>query len=252
MSDIGATVAPEAPAIPEAPAVDFSEQSLPEGQATFERSYVEKLRNEAAGYRTKYREANAYVETFGPAGSEDRETWRQLASTMYSDTAAGAQWMANIAKGLGAGLSDEQAIAKAGPEPTTITPAPATPEPKGLTPEDVERMFTERETRQAEAAAIKAVEDEAHGLGYASGTKEYVALLHTAANTTNGDLNKAHAVLQADRQAIIDAYVAEKAKEGGSRGPGNVGAAPTGETQIKSMVDAERAMRSRLDAMRNR
>lgn len=233
----------------ETPEADFSDQALPEGQDHFDRPYVEKLRNEAASYRTKYREANAYQEAFGSA--EDRETWRKLASTLYTDQVAGAQWMANIARDLGAGMTDEQAIKAAGPEPATITPPAAVPAPKSLTADDVERMFTERDAKQHMDKAIKAVETDAQGLGYKMGSKEYVSLLHLAANTTGGDLSKAHAIMEADKQAIIDAYVASKAAETGSRGPGNQGSAPTGERPIKTLKDAEGAMRARLAAMRN-
>src|SRR5487761_1419240 len=213
--------APAAPVVPEAPELDFHEQPLP-AQDSFDRPYVEKLRSEAARYRTEAREAKTFVDNFGPA--EDRETWKNLASTLYRDQKAGARYMAELAKGLGAGMSDEEALEAAGPAPAALPSTEA--KAPGLTMEDVERMLGEREQQRAQADAIGSVEREAQELGYKPGTRRYIALLHTAANETGGDLQEAHRSLQSEDQAIIDAYLADKAKESGSRAPGAVGNAP--------------------------
>lgn len=223
------------------PESDLSEAALPEDQDTFDRGYVEKLRGEAAKYRTKAREAEDYRKSFGPEA--DWETWRQLASTLYQDQAAGVRWMRQIAEGLEAGMTDSQAVEAAGPEPTSQE---APPESKGLSIDDLERWATDRENKAAVQREVSKIEDKVKALGYELGTDQHVALLHLAANTTGGDLDKAHEILTSREQEVIDRYLAMKAKETGSTSPGSIGVVPNHSQEIKSLDDAERAMRQYL------
>lgn len=163
---------------------------------TFDRSYVEELRKESAKYRTK---AKPYEEAFAEYDDESREVLLSLARELISDPEAGARRMVEISKNI---LDDKfEDVLK-------------DPSPRPLTAQDVDRMFSERESKAQQEAAVRAVEQEADALGYADGTADR-ALLFSIANTeTLGDLKAAHEKIQARNQAVIDAYLEEKRAAG--------------------------------------
>lgn len=191
------------PAAPEPVAEETPAEPVAEGGAepgvdpeTFDRSYVEELRKESAKYRTK---AKPYEEAFAEYDDESREVLLSLARELISDPEAGARRMVEISKNI---LDDKfEDVLK-------------DPSPRPLTAQDVDRMFSERESKAQQEAAVRAVEQEAADLGYADGTADR-ALLFSIANTeTLGDLKAAHEKIQARNQTIIDAYLEEKRAAG--------------------------------------
>jgi hypothetical protein len=198
-------LAEDPPAAPEPVAEETpaAEEPVAEGGAepgvdpeTFDRSYVEELRKESAKYRTK---AKPYEEAFAEYDDESREVLLSLARELITDPEAGARRMVEISKNI---LDDKfEDVLK-------------DPSPRPLTAQDVDRMFSERESKAQQEAAVRAVEQEADALGYADGTADR-ALLFSIANTeTLGDLKAAHEKIQARNQQIIDAYLAEKQAAG--------------------------------------
>ena len=96
MSDVG-----DAGSVGAAPVGDVGgSDALPEGVQSFDRAYVEKLRNESAGYRTQLREAQqaaSRYEVFDAYDDEDRGVWLDLASTWQADPYQAAETMRTIA-----------------------------------------------------------------------------------------------------------------------------------------------------------
>lgn len=217
---------------------------------TFDRAYVERLRSENASYRTRAKEAAdklaEYDDVFGNIDPEDRKVWLGMAKTMYADPAAGAKWLADVAAHVQSGLTQEQAEAAAGAEPTA-----GGTEEKPLTAADFERMYQERKAAEAQESEIAAITREAKELGYEDGTVDYDLLLGIAFKQTNGDLKAAHQVILDARQAVIDQYVADKAKDGGAaQAPaGGLPVASGGKREIKSIADADAAAKARFAAL---
>lgn len=241
-----------------APTEDFHTQELPAEQASFDRAYVEKLRGEAAKYRTQARDGQPYREALARFTESDRAVWLNLVNATYADPKAGAAMMREIATNLAGGMTQDEAVDAAVDKAKEQTPTPALsapPEPAvtPLSEADVARMFDERmnmrETQAEQARAVRAVEDAVVALGYEKGSTGFINVLHYAANQTGGDLDAAHKIVQGDRQAIIDGYLADKAAEGGTRVPHASGMTPSNEVTVKNMADAERAMRARLSGI---
>ncbi len=227
--------APVAPVVEAAPAADPYDS--PE-TTTFDRGYVERLRRESEGYRTKAQQVEERWKPWGETltGFEDAEQ------------AAARELLVAIRDGdMNAvdtilGRTQDQAAPVA--EPGTLTAA------------DVAKMLDEREAKAATAAQIRAVEDDARKLGYkpdaTKGSDEWLAysqLVALAHARTNGDLNAAHAAVEAQRQAHVDAYLAAKAGAGTTPGPGT-SQAPSGERDLTNwtMEDARKAATARLNA----
>lgn len=220
------------------------------GAETFDRSYVEKLRHEAASRRTKQRELEEqwkpWQEALDGYEPDDKAAVLNLAKSLKEDPDAAAAMMRRYL-----GLDDEEAPAGA-PE---VTSAAAEQAAQYLTAADLDRLLQEREQRAQQEAQVKAINDEAKGLGYdpaaERGTAEhrrYVQLVYVANHTTGGDLAKAHEALEAERQAVIDQYVAarEAAADGAPTPPRAGGAAPSQEREIKSYDDGVLAARERF------
>jgi hypothetical protein len=250
-SDAGLVDAPAAepaaaePVTPEPAAEDTFDPNLEADQ--YPKSYVERLRKEAAGYRTR---AQEYDDVFGNIDPQDRQIWLGMARETYRDPKAGAEWMAKVSQGVLEGLSPEEAVDAAGAEPTQKPDAEgADDEP--LTKAGLEKWYADR--RAAEKATeeqeslVRSIVKDAEGLGYKENTADFNNLLWIAVNETGNDLSKAHEVMQASRQAIIDSWVEEKRKGGATLTPGTGVPTVGAPTQIKSMADAHRAAKARIE-----
>lgn len=224
-----APAAPEAPAAPAAPegVVEPVEAGGAEPD-TFDRKYVEELRKEAAKYRTKAKE----FEAFESYSDEDRQVWATLAQTLLDDPKAAAKYMKDIADHL---LGD-------GTEETEDSGA----EPEYLTVQKFEQMQKEADT----AKKVQKIESDARGMGYDTDSTDYMHLLMVANRETAGDIRAAHDRIEAQKQSWIDNFVAQKAKEAeGSPGvAGSSGFAPAQGTEIKDFKTAQAAMLEMLKA----
>lgn len=217
----------EAPATSNATGSDAPTTTEPD---TFPRSYVEELRQEAAKYRNKAKQ----FEAFESYSDEDREVWTHLAKTIVEDPKAGAQLLQDIAKNLTA--EEQQELADAMGEQ----------EPKYMTLEDYKRLQSEQEMNQR----VAAIERDAQGLGYQLGSTQYKHLLLVASNETGGDIHKAHEAIEGQKQRIIDEYLASKARdaEGNPGVPASGGMVPSNARPITNFKDAQAAMAEFLRA----
>lgn len=242
-SDPAAPAAPAAPVTPEAPAAPPPAPAAPETDpfdspdtTTFERPYVEKLRKEAADRRTAHK---PFEDAFSPYSEEERTVWLNLAKITAQDPKQGKAIMDEL---FAAMLEDE------GP-PAEV---PHEGEDRPLTKKELEAWTADRERSQAEAAAVKQVETEAVSLGYKPGDHRYVALMRRALDEFDGDIGKAHSAFEADKQAVIDAFVAEQAAAGQRFpvAPGSGGTPPADPTggQPKTFAEAKASTKARLAA----
>jgi hypothetical protein len=221
------SLAPEAPAatIPaESPApASNPAESAPEPDV-FDRAYVEQLRQESAGYRTK---AKPFTDAYDGMDEADRDTFLYLAQTYKSDPVRAAQEMQRLAQGLMGDESDagDPPAADAAPDVMTVS------------------KYQEMRKEEAIQAEAKNIERQAVDLGYAKGTPEYQYLLAVARNG-DGDLTAAHGYIQQREQTAIQAYLTRKAAE--ADGAPTVGSGPSApastERQIKTWRDAEAAI----------
>jgi hypothetical protein len=189
---------PSAPATPAADPFDSGAESFP-------RSYVEKLRQEAADRRTAVK---PYEEAFSAYGAEERDVWLQIAKLTAEDPATAKGIMEDLFKSM----LDE-------PEPEI----PSAEDDKPLTRKEMQDFLAAQESAKQEAAAVSAVEKEAESLGYKQGDWNYFALLKRAMTDHNGDLQEAHKAFEADKQKIIDEYVSGKQASGDKFAPGMAG-----------------------------
>lgn len=166
-------------------------------QDTFDRAYVEKLRQESAGYRTR---AKTYDEAFDGFDDESRDVFLGLAKDLVNSPESAARRMIEVSKQL---LGDDFDTALTGPPPP-------------LTREDAERLWAEKEAARGQEEAIRAVQNEARELGYKDDTPDMSELFWFASNQTGGDLKAAHELVEARKQATIDAYLEKKRAAGES------------------------------------
>lgn len=240
---VAPVVAPAAtPAAPAAPAAPVTPEADPfdSGADTFDRKYVEKLRTEAAERRVALKQ---YETAFEPYGEEERAVWLGLAQLTAMDPKAGAKALADLSKALEEGFTPEEAADKAG-----IAPAD---EDKPLTKKELDAyMAQQRQEIEINTAAAK-IEAQATAAGYKVGSKEYKLLL-TRAIELNYDLDAAIKEEAAEKQAIIDKFVADKVAAG-EKWPTTTPAAGAGSpnpsgNEPKTMAEAKASLQARLGA----
>lgn len=193
----GRTIGPEPVAAPEAPPeipapeadVAVKVDSQPEEVETFDRKYVEQLRDEAARYRTRSRD---YEAVFGEMPEDIRAGWMELINT--------------------ANAGDPEAMNSLGQMLGFIEDTPETPpaeEPQYLTAEqardiarrEAEQVWSQEREERAQADAIATVETDAKAMGYDTKSPDYVQLLWFANNIDADTLGSNESILQAaDRQ----------------------------------------------------
>lgn len=208
----------EAPAVTETP------------EETFDRKYVEELRQESAKYRTR---AKDYEDAFEGYDDDTKAAMLDLARELNADPHMGSKRMVEVAKQVLGEDGFRDLLEDKGPKP--------------LTEADVERKFKEREQAQAQEQAVQDVMREAKDLGYAEGTPDQAELFWFAHNKTEGDLSKAHEAVQARKQAAVDEYL--KGKEADADAfptPTTAGSGSTGGEPPKDFGSAREALMARL------
>lgn len=206
----------------------------------FDRTYVEGLRKEAADRRVALK---PYEEAFEGYNDEEREIWRNLATTLREDPEAAATAMEAIVNGIrGVNVSEI--------EPTTEKPAgPA--ETTFLTQEDLTKALKEKDEAAALDREISSLNAEVKALGYEQNTPEYNDLMWRAANQHSFDVNAAHAARISQFEDAMTKYLADKAQEA-ENSPAVIsttGQPASGEKTIKSWGDARAATEARLRAI---
>lgn len=213
---------------------------------TFDRAYVAKLREEAAGHRTRAKAAEEKVTRYSGAfdGWEpaDADVLLDIVKLAQTDPKAGAKAMQEVAKILAGDVVETPSAPGGEAVTTTITQA------------DLDRILNERDNKAKLAAAVTDIETEAKALGYKPGTADYVKLLWIAQNETDFDLKGADTVIRKERDDAIKAYLDKRAADAdGAAGPGpGAGSSISEARPIKTLKDASAATRARLEAMRSR
>lgn len=239
----------EAPAAP-APVTPAAEQveipstdaELPEGDK-FDRAYVEKLRRESAGYRDR---AKRYNEVFEGYEEDAVNEWLSLASTLKADPNAAASRFQEIADAIRAQYGDAAGDAADAKVADAAASAEA-PTEKPLTRAEFDQLMAEREKQNDVKARVQKIEADARSLGYETGTDSYDQLLWRASRSQSGSIADAHAAIKAERQAVIDAYVAEMKGQPAPLVPSQ-GAPASGERSIKTFTQANEALDAWLAA----
>lgn len=214
----------------DAPAADAFED---EAVQTFDRKYVTKLREEAAGHRTA---AKVFTDAFSGYSEEERSVWLELATGLLNDPAATAdrlQQIADRARGV---------------DPGKETPPAGEDDDTPMTKAQMKAFLAEQEQAADLDRRVADIKSAAVELGYKPDSISYRTLLITA-QENGGDIAKAHGLLEGEKQAHIDAYVEAQrvAAEGNPTGGGN-GRIPAQETKAKTFGEAGDALRAILDA----
>lgn len=197
---------------PPAPEPEPEIEDLPEGTDSFDRPYVEKLRGEAAKYRTR---ARTFEAAFTGYSDQERDRFLELAG-MLSDPNRKEQALEEfrgvterLAKQLGKELPT---VTETAPEPEQA-PEPAETGPSALTEADIDRLVEAKlaaaQQRQAQEAEVQATFAEAEALSSDYTDPAAKAYLFATARQHQTDLAGAHEIIQQQRQAAIDAAVEE-------------------------------------------
>lgn len=247
MSDISPTTA-DAPAVVDTPAPADTPAAAPAADLfddakvqSFDRAYVEKLRNEAAERRTKHA---PFEEAFGAYSPEDQAVFLDLAKTFAADPSAGVDRFEHLATELRKQYPGQKTptatelAAEAGAEGTD----------KPMTRSDVEAYLKEQRDADAQEAAVKSITAEVAAV-YPVGTADHREVLWLAANETNGDI-KAAIAKQAEReQAVVAKFLTGKKEQAGGARPVTTQGSPAGDGQApKDWKSAKASLLARMAA----
>lgn len=209
---------------------------------TFDRSYVEKLRNEAAKNRT---EAKQYKDAFEGYDEQSQGVLLNVVNLLKTDQTAGVKALQEIVQFLSP--EDAAAVTEAVEEATGEIAAPEL-----TVAEQVEAALAERDRTSSEQAKVDAIISKATELGYPADDPQHITLLWIANNQTGGDLDKAAAKIAESDQAKIDAYIAKKAADNDKFITPSNGAAPApGAAKAGGFKDARARVEARLEGTAN-
>lgn len=224
---------PTEPVAVEAPPVESTEAE----QTTFDRAYVEDLRNEAAKYRVRAKE---YEQAFGEMPEDVRAGWLQMVQLAQDEDPQAREYLREI-------LGFEQAqqlIEEVEPAETPLTRE----DYAQIAREEAQALFSEQAQVRAEADAIAGVQAQAKGLGYDPTSPDYVLLLKFANDMTQPDLAAAHEEVLAYKRSEWEAYESRKATEAGQSPtiPSGNGVAPNLVQPPKTFEEARDRLHERL------
>lgn len=198
--------APEAP--PEPPVAD----AAPQDPDMFPRDYVEELRRENAKWRTQAQEYNRAFDGYDDDTRQQLLTYFQLAKRAEAGDV-------DAARELQAWLGDDDDTT---PDESDDLPPMTRAEyeefVRQAARDEAERLLSERESYQAQQAAIDGVRTTAEGMGYEHGSPDYVLLLKFANELDPAEhpdlLAAAHAQVEAYHDSILErkqqSYLAQK------------------------------------------
>jgi hypothetical protein len=236
----------------DAPAAESSvlDIDVPHGIDTFDRQYVEKVRAEAAKWRTQAQELkgtadnNTQYDVFNQYSEEDRTVWTDIATKWLDNPADAAGMMQKIAAGV---LGDPNAT----PEETAtaVEVATASQENGGLTEDKVIAIMSAEQARQQEQTkqeqSVEAVFTQLATAGYEKGTPDAFLALYLANNETKGDVPAAIQMMKDRDQKVIDSYIADK-RSGAGPSPMLRGGLAAGDAppEITTLAEADAAAKA--------
>lgn len=229
---------------------------LPEDQDTFSREYVEELRSENAKARTRGRDIEAAFAGYKPA---EKARFLELSKLVIENPEKALEEFQGVTNKLATQLG--KTVTPVADE--VVIPAAEAPAADGvLTAEQVTEMVTAQLEAEREVAARanqnQDIFQQAATLDpkYAEGSRALVDLLSVAQSNpeAGGTLEGAHAIIEAETQAIKDAAI-EEYREGIRTGKKHPPRLPNGDPQAQkstgpptTIEEASARARERLDA----
>ncbi len=202
-----------------------------EAPETFDREYVEKLRKEAAGYRTK---AKDYEDAFGGYNADEQKYLLDLTrrlSDPTSQVAAAKEWK-EVVEAI------ESRDGKARPD------GKEDPAQQPLTRAEYEAMRDEERKQADDSKLLESIQKEAADLGYKPDSREYAQLMFELLDPeVAGDMKKAHERIEGSVKSLKDKVIADYRKEVEA----NAGRWPGG-AEVTTPVDQSEAPKDWKDA----
>ena len=229
------------------------DESLPEGEDTFPREYVEKLRAEAAKHRTRARDIESSFDGYSPA---EKTRFLELASQLSTDPEAAYTEFAAVTDRLATQLGKEKVTHVS--EETPVVPA-VEAAPAAITAADIEQIVADRidaeraSTAEQDQVAKTFAEAEAIDPGYADPAAK--AHLFAVAQTNGTDLAGAHEIITGKLNDVIESAI-EDYRAGLRTGKTHAPRLPTGDPSSgteakgppKTLAEARASMEERLRA----
>ncbi len=220
------------------------EAEVPETPAepeTFDRAYVEQLRDEAARYRTRGRD---YEQVFEGYDEETRAGWLELIS-MAKAAEDNPEIQQQLAQMLGFELqpSDVQAMEETIQEDRPLTRE----EMMQIARDEARSLYAEEQSARDEQNAIRDIQNNAKALGYDQESPDYVLLLKFANDMDVPDLEAADAKVKEYHHAKYEEFIQRKTSEA-SQSP----VAPSGNGVSPSIVQTPKTWEAARDALHER
>ena len=234
------------PAVEAAPVDAPAEPDLFEaGADQFPRAYVEKLRQEAADYRTKYA---PYRDTFTDVDPDVQEYLLDLNKQLLTDPAGAAAELRELLDRIDPKSAEGKAVAAAIEE---------IPEDKPLTLKEWKTIQAADAKKTAAEKEVESIYDLAKKLdaSYDKDTDDFgdlASLLYVASHRTKGDLEKAHALRSERFNKIVEGEVEKRLADIKSGARKWAPVSSTGSTPIepknepKTFAEARKRSESRL------
>lgn len=190
-----------------APAADPTTPAEPDifdtGADSFPRSYVEKLRSEAADYRTKYA---PYRDAYEGVDVDVQEYLLDLNKQLLTDPKAAAAELRELLSRIDPDSAEGKAVQAVVDE---------IPEDKPLTLAEWKKIQKAETDKAAAEQGINSIYDTAKSLdpSYDKDKDEYgdlASLLYIATSKTGGDLEKAHALRSERFNTAVEAEVEKR------------------------------------------
>ena len=183
-----------------------TEADLPDGE-TFDRAYVEKLRKESGGYRTKLREME---DSFSGFSDDDRTWWFDMANRLGKP-----QTQEEFDEALQYGYETFKTLAGVeDPASTTeeVKDMDEEADPQYMTKDEYEAAAKKQEEKFTNERRVADYIKRAEALGYEQNTPDFADLMYRA-QQLKGDLDKAHEQRGEIKEKVIEEYLAAKAKD---------------------------------------
>ena len=229
-------------------------EPLPDGDS-FDRPYVEGLREENAKWRTRTRAIESSFEGYTP---EDQSRFLDLARNLTTDPEAALEEFQGVTDRLRKKLGKEVPVPEEAPTPIPPVEEAPPPAPVGLTEDDVNRMVGERLQKDADArkaqSDIDATLAEAEALDDRYKDPVAKAQLFAAAQANRTDLAGAHEILSGGFNSAVEAAVEQRLADlaAGKKFPPRLPAGdPTASKEVGhdlSLEEARRRADARIDA----
>lgn len=208
----------------------------------FDRAYVEELRREAAGYRTRLREVESYFDGYTDEERDALGQYLQLSRAAEQGDPEAIQILEEL-------FSSEYDDGDEYDDSETFE----FDEDyfRTLARQEAEFLYQQEEAQRAQVEAVQSIQSRAEQMGYKQGSEDYILLLKFANDLDPSEhsdlLSSADQQVKAYRQQIIDSYIAGKQQQAdGPRTVQSNGSAPNLAQPPRTLAEARQALHDRL------